>query len=232
MTRAHSRRTSFMRQLAATALFALAAIASTGFAQDAPRRDAASTSPDATPAAPASTAVPGAVPASAAAAPGPAATPTSAPSTPADAAQALASFDWLAGCWQGNVVGRDFREDWMPRRGSMMVGISQTVQKDRTLSFEYLRLEPRDDGLWYATVASGKTETAFRYTGETMAQERRRFNFERPGAQDFPQRLAYEHGDEGSMLFASVEGTIEGKPRNVVYPMRRIDCATGQAPDK
>ena len=56
----------------------------------------------------------------------------------------------------------------MPLSGAMMIGVSQTVENGVTRGFEYLRLEPRSDGVFYVAVPSGKTETAFRFEGETV----------------------------------------------------------------
>ena len=56
----------------------------------------------------------------------------------------------------------------MPLSGAMMIGVSQTVEKGVTQGFEYLRLEPRAEGVFYVNVPSGKTETAFRFEGETV----------------------------------------------------------------
>ena len=43
---------------------------------------------------------------------------------------------------------------------------------------------------------------------------------------EFPQRIIYRRGTEG-WLYAHVEGRQNGQPRSVIYPMRRVDCKTG-----
>jgi Domain of unknown function (DUF6265) len=154
------------------------------------------------------------------AAPAPAATPAVAP--PLD----LQPFAWLHGCWDGKVNGREFREEWLPLRGDMMVGMSQTVMQGKTQDFEYVRLESRPEGVFYVNVPSGKKETSFRFVGKTQDSGHEVFTFENPG-NEFPQKVVYRHGAEG-WLYASAEGQLNGAARNVIYPMRHVDCASGE----
>ncbi len=42
----------------------------------------------------------------------------------------------------------------------------------------------------------------------------------------FPQKLAYRRAAEG-WLYASVEGKVNGVERKLVYPMRHVDCESG-----
>ncbi len=145
-------------------------------------------------------------------------------------AGALASLAWLEGCWRGTAGPREFREQWMPLSGAMMIGVSQTVENGVTRGFEYLRLEPRSDGVFYVAVPSGKTETAFRFEGETVDKTLDRndavFTFVNPKL-EFPQRISYRRAKEG-WLYASVEGKVNGAERKATYPMRRIHCESGE----
>jgi len=151
------------------------------------------------------------------------------PPDPKAAADPLASLAWLEGCWRGSVNQREFREHWMPLRGGMLLGIGQTVMAGKTQDYEYLRLEVRPDGVFYVAVPSGKKEEAFRLSGRTVDKSADRndeiFTFENP-AQEFPQRIIYRRAS-GGWLYAQVEGKVNGADRQVIYPMRRIDCATG-----
>lgn len=142
----------------------------------------------------------------------------------------LAPLAWLYGCWRGNVNQREFREQWMPLRGGMMVGMSHTVIGPRTQGFEFLRLEARADGVWYVASPPGKEETAFKLTGEEKDQDDVVFTFSRPGS-EFPQRILYRRATRG-WLYAHVEGTLRSGERKVIYPMRRIDCETGEQLDR
>jgi hypothetical protein len=157
----------------------------------------------------------------------PAAPPNiAAPATPVNPTSTLEPFGWLHGCWDGKVNQRDFREEWLPLRGDMMIGVSQTVLQGKTQDFEYLRLELRPEGVFYVAVPSGKKETSFRLSGRTRDGDSEIFTFENP-VDEFPQRIIYRRGSGGS-LYAHVEGKLNGQPRSVIYPMRRVDCASGE----
>jgi Domain of unknown function (DUF6265) len=149
-----------------------------------------------------------------------------APAAAANPASPLEPFGWLQGCWDGKVNQRDFREEWLPLRGEMMIGVSHTVAQGKTQDFEYLRLESRPEGVFYVAVPSGKKETSFRFSTKTLDGEREIFTFENP-VDEFPQRIVYRRGTEG-WLYAQVEGKLDGQSRNVTYPMRRVDCASGE----
>jgi hypothetical protein len=139
----------------------------------------------------------------------------------------LAPLAWMRGCWEGKVNQRDFREEWLPTAGDMMIGVSQTTLRDKTVDFEYLRLESRPDGVFYIAAPSGKNEAAFRLAGQTTSGGDEVFTFvsATPGA-EYPQRIIYRHASEG-WLYATVEGKIKGVDKQVIFPMRHVDCQTG-----
>ena len=140
----------------------------------------------------------------------------------------LAPLAWMRGCWEGKVNQRDFREEWLPPTGDMMVGVSQTTLRDKTVDFEYLRLEQRPEGVFYVAAPSGKNEAAFRLAGQATAvggDEVFTFVNAMPGV-EYPQRIIYRHASEG-WLYATVEGKIKGAGKQVIFPMRRVDCQTG-----
>lgn len=142
----------------------------------------------------------------------------------------LAALQWLEGCWQGSVNRREYREVWMPLRGDMMVGVSQTVMQDRTLGYEYLRLESREGVVHYVTLQAGNPEVAFKLAMQKTEQADEIFRFENTG-NAFPRSIMYRRGTQG-WLYAEVEGLVNGSERKVVYPMRRIDCETGSFVEK
>jgi len=142
----------------------------------------------------------------------------------------LAPLAWLEGCWRGTAGPREFREQWMPLQGAMMIGVSQTIERGATQGYEYLRLEPRPDGVFYVASPPGKPEAAFRFEGQTVEKTTDRndtvFTFVNPKL-EFPQRIAYRRATEG-WLYATVEGTVGGAERKATYPMRRISCESGE----
>jgi len=155
--------------------------------------------------------------------------PAPPPPPPAESTDigSVAAMGWLYGCWAGLVNKRDFREQWMPLRGNTMLGIGSTVLEDKLTSFEYLRIEARGDGVYYVALPSGKTEDAFKLVSIVNDEKEGAsiYTFSNP-AHEFPQRIVYRRGTEG-WLYATIEGKVNGQDRQVTYPMRRIDCESG-----
>lgn len=138
----------------------------------------------------------------------------------------LASLAWLSGCWRGSVNQRDFREHWLPLRGNLLVGAGHTVNAGRTQDFEFLRVEPRADGVYYVASPSGQKETAFKLASKQTDGPDTIFTFAN-AAHDFPQTIVYRRGT-GGWLYVHVEGKLGGEERKVIYPLRRIDCESGE----
>ena len=174
-----------------------------------------------------------AVPDAPPAAPAPAAQPRPAEAKPADAKPAdakpadgpLGMLAWLPGCYRGTANQREFREHWLPLRGDLLVGASHSVFQGRTQDFSHMRIEPRADGVYYVITPSRQPELAFRLTGQESEGPDRIFTFTSTGT-TFPQRLVYRRATEG-WLYIHVEGTVAGEERRVIYPMRRVDCESG-----
>ena len=148
--------------------------------------------------------------------------PTAAPSAPLPSFEALA---WLRGCWEGKAARYEFNEQWQSARGGMMLGSSQTVVGQQTQDYTYMRIESRPDGLYYVAVPSGKKEIAFKLAGVEDNKGVKVFTFSNP-QDEYPQRIVYRHS-EGGLLFAQVGGKVDGKDKEVTYPMHRVDCVTG-----
>jgi hypothetical protein len=163
----------------------------------------------------------------------PAPAPASDAAAPAAVRAGLEELSWLRGCWGGNVNRRDFVEHWLPPRAGMMVGVSHTIVQapkhageSRTEDYTYLRLEARADGVYYIAIPSGKKELPFKLSGVESDKGDKVFTFTGPG-DAFPQRIVYRHTEAGS-LFAQVGGKVDGKEKDVTYPMYRVDCSTGE----
>jgi len=155
----------------------------------------------------------------------PAAATPAAPAPATAAAVLLSDLSWLSGCWRGSVNQREFREHWLPLRGNLLIGAGHTVTQDRTQDFEYVRIEPRADGLHYVAQPLAGKETAFRLADRQVDGPDTIFTFVND-AHDFPQRIVYRRGTEG-WLYIHVEGRVQGEERKVIYPLRRIDCESG-----
>jgi uncharacterized protein DUF6265 len=192
------------------ALLLLAAVsAANAFAQAAPQQPAApppageSKAPTAAPAAQDATPVEGAAPTS----------------------DSPSQFAWLAGCWQGSVNGRDFREQWQPLRSDVMVGTWQLVWNGRMQDYQFLRLERRSGGLYFSQFSGDRNELSFRFSQVATDEKDTVFTFTNTAAA-FPARLLYRRGSDG-WLYETVEGPLDGSDKRVIYPLRRVDCESG-----
>ena len=138
----------------------------------------------------------------------------------------LAPLAWLNGCWAGTVNQRDFREYWHPLRGGMMVGAGHNAWRDRTVSYEHLRLESKPDGVFYTATTAGQKEVPFKLTETKKEGPDEIFAFTN-GANPFPQVIVYRRAT-GGWLYVEVAGKQNGKDQKVIYPFRRVSCETGE----
>jgi uncharacterized protein DUF6265 len=153
----------------------------------------------------------------------PAASPAPASSLPASP---LAPFAWLAGCWSGSVNQRDFREMWLPLAGETLVGAGQLAYAGRVQDYQFLRIEARPDGVYFSQFSGDRKELSFRLIETTSEGADTIYTFANT-ADTFPARLVYRRGKEG-WLYETIEGTLDGAPRTVIYPFRRVSCETGK----
>ena len=160
--------------------------------------------------------------------PAPAA-PRSPASTATQASQdngPVAPLAWLAGCWQGSVNQRDFREEWLPFRGGMLVGAGQQVMQGAMQDYEFLRIEARPEGVFFTQFGGDRRETSFRLESTTTDDKDTIFTFANT-ASTFPAHLVYRRGTEG-WLYETIEGPLAGGDKKVIYPLRRVDCESGE----
>lgn len=143
------------------------------------------------------------------------------------AAQAapIDAFSWLAGCWAGERAAmgpadapRRFEEHWMAPRGGVMLGMSRTTRGEAFAEHEFMRIQQDGPALVFHAQPRGAAPTAFR----AARVDADGATFEN-AAHDFPQRVIYRRASDGS-LAARIEGELQGKPRAVDFPMRRIVC--------
>ena len=119
------------------------------------------------------------------------------PQTPA-----LADLAWIAGDWQTAAGGRrQIEEHWTSVAGGTMMGVSRTVAGDKTVEFEYLRIEQRADGIYYVAHPKARCPaTDFKLTKASATEA----VFENP-QHDFPKRIIYRKTGDDS-LTASIDG--------------------------
>ena len=79
----------------------------------------------------------------------------------------LADLGWLAGDWQMTSGEQCIEEHWTAPSSNALVGMSRTVTKDRTLSFEFMRIEARADGVYYVAQPNGRPPVDFKLASES-----------------------------------------------------------------
>jgi hypothetical protein len=112
---------------------------------------------------------------------------------------------WVTGSWEGTAGKASVEEHWTPVAGGTLFGVSRTIVAGKTVAFEFLRIETREDGIFYVAQPNGRPPTDFKLTkleGQSVV-------FENP-RHDFPQRIIYKRKDDGT-LHARVEGERNGK---------------------
>lgn len=157
----------------------------------------------------------------------PAPDPTAAGSPAPVATGPLAPLAWLRGCWRGHVNQREFREYWMPAQGDIMVGVGQLALDGRMNDYEYLRLASRDGSIVFSQFSGDRKELAFRLATTTTDEKDTVFTFTNT-VDAFPARLVYRRSGIDGWLYETVEGSLNGADKRVIYPLRRVDCETDE----
>jgi hypothetical protein len=148
--------------------------------------------------------------------------------SPAPAATGpLAPLAWLRGCWRGHVNQREFREYWMPAQGDIMVGVGQLALDGRMNDYEYLRLASRDGAIVFSQFSGDRKELAFKLATTTTDAKDTVFTFANT-VDAFPARLIYRRSGIDGWLYETVEGSLNGADKRVIYPLRRVDCETDE----
>ena len=114
----------------------------------------------------------------------------------------LADLSWIAGAWQTEQgAKRQSEEHWTTAAGATMMGMSRTVVGEKTVEFEYLRIEQRADGIYYVAHPKARCPaTDFKLTRASATEA----VFENP-QHDFPKRIIYRKNGDDS-LTASIDG--------------------------
>lgn len=136
----------------------------------------------------------------------------------------LEQLAWLAGYWGDERT----EECWLPPAGKLMLGVNRSVGIKQT-SFEFLRIEQRQDGIYYLASPGGGPPTEFALV-ELAPQ---RVTFSNP-QHDFPQTIVYTR--QQAQLLVSVSGDIAGRPRQLEWRWRQrdlqVDAPSENAPQE
>lgn len=133
------------------------------------------------------------------------------------AASDLEPLRFMAGVWgaNGEVV-----EYWMPPLRGLMVGGNREPKGEGLPFFEYLRIEAREDGIYYVASPRGTGTTDFKLTEVSEG----RAVFENP-EHDFPQKLVYTRS--GDALRAEVGAMRDGEWSGFTLEWTAQPCLAG-----
>ena len=128
----------------------------------------------------------------------------------------ISELSWMSGDWQTPAGGRvQIDEHWTQPAGRSMLGMSRTVGGDKTIEFEYLRIEQREDGIYYVAHPKARCPgTDFKLTRLSSSEA----VFENP-QHDFPKRIIYRKTSDDA-LTASIDAGEGTKSMSFGY--RRV----------
>jgi len=125
----------------------------------------------------------------------------------------LNEVSWLAGRWKSKNENPSFEEHWMTPHDGCMVGMGRETSGKKMAFFEYLRIEQREDGLFYVAQPRGKSPTDFKLTTKTSSS----LKFENP-QHDFPKTIEYEKRPNNSLLVrVSGDDTKEKSFQHILF---------------
>lgn len=131
----------------------------------------------------------------------------------------IEDLSWISGDWETAPGRMQIDEHWTNVAGGSLIGMSRTVAGNKTVFFEYLRIEARGPEIYYVAHPRARNPgTDFKLV-RLNSQEAVFENL----THDFPKRIIYRKTGDGT-LTARVEGdgTEKEKPQEFRYrPMQR-----------
>ena len=128
----------------------------------------------------------------------------------------ISELSWLSGHWQTKPKSTtQIEEHWTEPAGATMVGMGRTVVGEKTTEFEYLRIEQRENSIYYVASPNGRCPaTDFKLVKLTSEE----VIFANP-QHDFPKRVIYRKAGKNSIT-ASIDGG-EGT-KSMTFPYQRM----------
>lgn len=123
---------------------------------------------------------------------------------------------WMAGSWRQDKPGTAMEEFWTHADGGTLLGVSRTIVRNKTVFFEYLRIEARADGLYYVAQPMGRPATDFKL----VRCNSNGVLFENP-RHDHPKRIFYQR-PSAHRLTAHIEGDENGKAVSQDFDFTRM----------
>lgn len=118
----------------------------------------------------------------------------------------LERLGWMAGDWETRDVAPYVEEHWTRAAGGTMLGTGRTVAQEKTVEFEFLRIETRAEEIYYVPQPGGRPPVDFKFTPTTAMEA----VFVNPGHRDPLKKIVYRKNADGT-LAARIEGEANGK---------------------
>jgi hypothetical protein len=131
----------------------------------------------------------------------------------------LSAVSFMTGCWTGTGSnGAIIEEQYSEAADNLLIGMTRYVRGSRVVDFEFTTIERTDTSFVMTPRPKGVKSDSFplKEAGEGKAV------WENP-KHDFPQRIIYRRGPDGSLI-ARIEGTTPRGEQHREWIMRR--CAT------
>jgi hypothetical protein len=134
-------------------------------------------------------------------------------------ADSLASFRFMAGCWQGATPGGGAIEEYYTApSANVMLGVTRYLKGDRVVEFEFTSIVREDSAIIVTPRPEGQRPAPFRVTrlaGDSAVWENPQH--------DFPRLVAYRR-IPGDSLVARIEGPGKQGTRSMEWRMGRVRC--------
>jgi hypothetical protein len=134
---------------------------------------------------------------------------------PTPSSPPLSAISFMSGCWTGpSPNGATIEEHYSAASENLLIGMTRYVRNGRVVDFEFTTVERTDSTFIMTPRPKGVKSDSFplkdvsdgRATWENLEH-------------DFPQRIIYRRGADGSLI-ARIEGTTPAGERHVEWTMR------------
>ena len=131
----------------------------------------------------------------------------------------LSAVAFMSGCWTGaSANGATIEEQYSEAADNMIIGMTRYVRGTRVVDFEFTTIERTDSSFVMTPRPKGVKSDAFPLKevvdGRAVWENLKH---------DFPQRVIYRRGTDGSLI-ARIEGTTPRGEQHMEWTMRR--CAS------
>jgi hypothetical protein len=127
----------------------------------------------------------------------------------------LSAISFMSGCWTGpSPDGATIEEHYTAPLENLLLGMTRYVRNGRVVDFEFTTVERTDSTFVMTPRPKGVKSDAFPLKEASDGKA----TWENP-KHDFPQRIIYRRGADGSLI-ARIEGTTPKGERHVEWTMR------------